>query len=316
MSSVLGQFGLGLILLYLGAEWLVRGAAALGMKLGLTPLIVGLTVVAFGTSVPELIVSLNAGFAGQGPLAIGNVVGSNIANITLILGIAALVRPLRVQVQLIRLEVPVMIAVSAVLLLMLRDGVAGRIDGLLLAAGLVAYVGYGVRLARRERDPAVQAEFGEALQQPPRPLWAYGLQVAGGLILLLAGADLLVRGGTGIARTAGLSEAVIGLTVIAVGTSLPELATSTVAAWKRKGDIAVGNVIGSNLFNILAVLGVAAAATPLAAGGISQIDLLVMLGVAVIALPILRTGFVISRAEGVLLLLIYVGYIGWLAVNA
>ncbi|WP_290650522.1 calcium/sodium antiporter [Aquisalimonas sp.] len=310
------QLVAGLTLLYFGAEWLVRGASALGLRLGLTPLVIGLTVVAFGTSAPELAVSLEAGLAGRGAIALGNVIGSNIANIALILGIAALVRPLSVQAQVIRIEVPLMIGASLLLCALLWNGVLGRVEGAGLVLALVTYVVYSVRAARAETNAIVTAEYADLVPAAVRPLWHYALLAVVGLALLVTGANLLVDASVEIARHFGLREALIGLTIIAVGTSLPELATSAVASRRGEGDIAVGNVLGSNLFNILCVLGLAAFVVPLAVGDVSWVDLGVMVGFALVALPVLRSGFVISRIEGALLLTGYAVYLGWLVANA
>ncbi len=307
---------LGLTLLYVGAEGLVRGASCLGLKFGLTPLVIGLTVVAFGTSAPELLVSVQAGLAGQGAIAIGNVVGSNIANIGLILGLAALVRPINVRAQLVRFELPLVIAVSVLLAVLLWNGVVGRVEGAALFLGVIAFTVYSLRAARAKQAPEVEAEFAEAMPTADRPTWQYVVLTLVGLAVLVVGARVLVSAAVDIARAFGLSEALIGLTIIAIGTSLPELAASMVAAAKREGDIAVGNVLGSNLFNILCVVGLAALLVPLDAGGVSRIDLAVMIAIAVILLPIMRTRFVIGRLEGAGLVLIYAGYLAWLAAGA
>ncbi|MEX0899989.1 MAG: calcium/sodium antiporter [Gammaproteobacteria bacterium] len=307
---------LGLTLLYVGAEGLVRGASCLGLKLGLTPLVIGLTVVAFGTSAPELLVSVQAGIADQGAIAIGNVVGSNIANIGLILGLAALVRPINVRAQLVRFELPLVIAVSVLLTVLLWNGLVGRIEGLLLFLGVIAFTVYSLRAARAKQAPEVEAEFAESMPAAERPTWQYVVLTLVGLAVLVVGARVLVSAAVDIARALGLSEALIGLTIIAIGTSLPELAASMVAAAKREGDIAVGNVLGSNLFNILCVVGLAALIVPLEAGGVSHIDLAVMIAIAVVLLPIMRTRFVIGRIEGAGLVLIYAGYLAWLAAGA
>ncbi len=300
----------GLALLYAGAEGLVRGSAALALRLGLTPLAVGLTVVAFGTSSPELVVSLQTALAGQGDLAVGNVVGSNIANVALILGLSVVIRTVAVQVQLVRYDVPVLIGVSAVLVLMLMDGRLGRLEGALLMGGIVLYTLAAFRLARKEKGTPAGPDAA-----PPdlaRPAWHDALFVLAGLGLLVLGAQLLVEGAVAIARDAGLSEALIGLTILAVGTSLPELATSLVAAAKGEGDIAVGNVVGSNIFNVLAILGCAATARPLDAPGISLVDLGVMVGLAVALLPLTRSSFRLVRWEGALLIGSYAAYVAYL----
>lgn len=302
---------LGVGLLYGGAEGLVRGSASVARRLGLSPLVIGLTVVAFGTSMPELVVSVRATLAGAGPIAVGNVVGSNIANIALILGLSALIRPIRVHAQLIRVDVPILIVASVALAVLLQDGRVGRVEGVLFLAGLVGYTVLGLRLARAE-SAAVHAEFAEATP-PPTGSWARDLVfIAAGLGLLVLGARLLVDGAVTIATSFGVSEAVVGLTIVAVGTSLPELATSLVAAGKGEGDIAVGNVVGSNLFNILGILGTASVVRPLTQTGMTRLDLGVMVGLALVMLPLMRTGFRLSRGEGGFLLAVYLVYVGWL----
>lgn len=303
----------GLVMLYLGAESLVRGASALGLRFGLTPLAVGLTIVAFGTSAPELATSVQAALADQGGIAVGNVVGSNIANILLILGVAALVRPLAVKARLVRIELPLVIAASLAFIGVLWDGAVSRVEGTALFAGIVAYTVYSLMAARRRQEPEVEAEFAESLRRPDAPTWWYAVLTVIGLAVLVGGARVLVGAASDIARAFGLSEVLIGLTLVAIGTSLPELAASAVAAAKREGDIAIGNVLGSNLFNILCVTGIAAVVAPFETGGISAVDLGVMLAAALVALPILRSGAVIGRLEGAGLVLAYAAYLAWLA---
>jgi len=302
----------GLVLLYGGAESLVRGSSALALRLGLSPLVVGLTVVAFGTSSPELAVSLKAALAGQGDIALGNVVGSNIANLALILGLCALVRPLRVAAQVVRWDAPLMLGSSVLFAALLLDGALSRAEGALLFAGIVGYTAFSVHLARREPSTAVQEEFAEGLPAAPRSLWVEALLVVLGLALLVVGGRFLVSGAVAVARDFGLTEAFIGLTVVAVGTSLPELATSMVAAVRGEADIAVGNVVGSNIFNLLGVAGLASLVHPLRATGVSWPDLWVMIGVAAAVLPMIWTGYRVSRGEGLVLCLGYGGYLGWL----
>jgi len=303
----------GLVGLFLGGEGLVRGAARLALRLGMTPLTVGLTVVACGTSSPELFVSLKAVLGGQPDIAVGNVVGSNIGNIGLILAICALASPLRVALQVLRVDMPVVVGVSLVAVAMMADGVIARWEAALLAAGLVAYLGWVLRAARRQPVPkAVEAEFDEAA---PRPGWGVVADLAfigGGLVLLVLGARYMVEGASDIARTFGLSEAVIGLTMVSVGTSLPELAASLVASLRGKGDIAVGNIVGSSLFNLLGILGVTGLVRPLVVSGVGGVDLAVMIGFSVVLLPLMRSGFVVRRWEGVVLLAGYLGYLAWL----
>ncbi len=311
LLSILG----GLALLYVGAEGLVRGSAGLALRLGLSPLVVGLTVVAFGTSSPELVVSLSAAFEGRGALAIGNVVGSNISNYALILGITALIRPIGVETQLIRLDIPLVIGASVLLGLLLLDGGLGRLDGALLAAGIAAYTVFTLRQAR-QAPPEERTVFEEVPEKPQGSSWRDALLAVGGLALLVFGGRLLVSGAVTVAEALGMSQAVIGLTIVAIGTSLPELATSVVAALGGKGDLAVGNVVGSNLFNVLGILGVAALARPLGGAGIGLFDLGVMVGLSILMLPLMRSGFRISRLEGAFLLLVYAGYVGVLLIRS
>ena len=300
----------GLALLSIGAEALVRGSAALALRLGITPLVVGLTVVAFGTSSPELVVSVKASLDDNGAIALGNVVGSNICNIALILGVAALIKPVRIEAQVIRREIPILIFASILLWAMLAGGELQRWMGLLLTVGLVAYIAFSYGGARAEKNEAVHEEFAEALPAPEaRRAWVDVLFVLVGLAMLLFGANLFVDGAVAVAERFGVSQAVIGLTIVAVGTSLPELATSIVAAFKGEGDIAVGNAVGSSIFNILCILGVAALIRPMATTGISMVDLAVMTACAVLVMPMMRSGFCLNRWEGIFLLAVYVGYL-------
>ncbi len=312
MLILVGMLVLGLALLTFGAEGLVRGASNLALRLGVSPLVVGLTVVAFGTSAPEMVVSTKAAYYGQGGIAIGNVVGSNIFNIAVILGLSAMIRPLLVQAQLIRFDMPVMIGVSLLCWLFFKDGMLGRLEAGLLFAGIVAYTVFNVVMARREKRRDVIEEFAEGTPHASKSPMLDVLMVLGGLALLVIGARFLVEAATEFARMWGLSEAVIGLTIVAAGTSLPELATSVVAALRKQDDIAIGNIVGSNVFNILAILGVSGLVKPLAAGGISITDFSVMIFTAMILFPFMQTGMRVVRWEGAMLLAIYSGYLWWL----
>ncbi|MEZ5235532.1 MAG: calcium/sodium antiporter [Acidimicrobiales bacterium] len=294
----------GLVLLVGGAELLVRGAAALAARAGVDPVIIGLTVVAFGTSAPELAVSLASAAGGDEEVALGNVVGSNIANILLILGVSALIGTLVVAQRIVRLDVPIVLGVTVAVVLMSLDGGIGRIDGFLLVAGVLTYTGWLVRDARRE-SAAVRAEYGTSMDElegaaVDKPLAVQLGMTIGGLVVLVVGAQLLVGGAVSIAGSLGVSDLVIGLTVVAVGTSLPELATSVTAARRGERDLAVGNVIGSNLFNLLAVLGAAAlAGGPLDVGRTAmRVDLPVMLVVTFVLVPVFWNGFTVTRLEG------------------
>jgi cation:H+ antiporter len=315
------HFAAGLVLLVLGAELLVRGASRLALSFGISPLVVGLTVVAFGTSAPELAVSIQAVRSGQVDIAVGNVVGSNVFNVLFILGACALIAPLVVNAQLIRQEVPVMIGVSLLLWLLAGHGGVSRGEAALLFLLLIVYTVFLVVQSRRQTN-ATRAEYAEALPEPEGRARNRTLQVVfviAGLALLVAGARLLVDAAVTFATALGLSELVIGLTIVAAGTSLPEVATSLAATLRGERDIAVGNVIGSNTFNVLGVLGVSGLVAPEAlqvAPGMLAFDIPVMTAVAVACLPVFFTGRRIARWEGALFLLYYVAYTAYLVLAA
>ncbi len=314
---------IGVVCLVVGAELLVRGAATIASKLGIAPVIIGLTVVAFGTSAPELAVSVSAAIGGNADVAFGNVVGSNIGNILLILGASAVVGGLAVQQRIIRFDIPLLIAVSVVGLLMSLDNTIGRTDGIILFAGVITYVGWLVREARSERSDVVD-EYTESMESleggaVERPLWFNVALVVAGLTVLVAGSQLLVAAATDIAEAAGVSDLVIGLTVVAVGTSLPELATSILAAIRGQRDIAVGNVIGSNLFNLMSVLGLTAIVSGdgIPVSDVSlRLDLPVMLAATIVLVPIVWNGFEIRRWEGWVLIAFYAAYVAYLVLDA
>jgi cation:H+ antiporter len=314
----------GLVLLVVGAELLVRGAASIATRFGIAPVIIGLTVVAFGTSAPELAVSVSAGFAGNGEVAFGNVAGSNIANILLILGASAVVGGLVVSQRIIRLDIPILIVASVVTLLLSLDNRIGRVDGVILFAGVVAYTVWLIRAARNERADEVLDEYGEAVEElevdvidKPLPIQAALLVV--GLGMLVIGSQLLVGSATAIAEDLGVSDLVIGLTVVAIGTSLPELATSLLAAVRGQRDIAVGNVVGSNLFNLLSVLGATAIVSPdpiPVADSSLQVDFPVVLAATIVLVPIIWKGFRIERWEGFVLMAFYALYVTFVVLDA
>jgi cation:H+ antiporter len=309
-------FVIGLVLLIVGAELLVRGASNLALALRVSPLVIGLTIVAYGTSAPELAVSVQSGLAGQGSLALGNVVGSNIFNVLLILGLSASIAPLVVSRQLVRADVPVMIGVAFVFALLAFDGNISRLDGMLLFAGALGYSAYTLIQSRKEGTPPT----AESEQAPSRAPWP--LQVAlvvVGLAMLVLGSEWLVNGAVAFAETLGVSELIIGLTIVAAGTSLPEVATSVLASMRGERDIAVGNVVGSNIFNVLSVMGltalVAPAAIPVPDAALA-FDIPVMLAAMLACLPIFFTGYMIARWEGLLFLGYYVAYTLYLILNA
>jgi cation:H+ antiporter len=302
---------LGLVALFVGAEGLIRGSSSLALKIGITPLVVGLTVVAFGTSTPELVVSIKAAIIGNSSISLGNVVGSNIANIALILGIAALIRPLDIHANVIRREIPIMIGISILLIILLIDGELGLVDGLIFVLGIITYTVVNVLMARKEKNAEVEKEFKEGLKTK-LSVQVSIIFIIGGLGLMILGANLFVNSSISIAKAIGVSDAIIGLTIVAVGTSLPELITSVVAAYKNEPDIAIGNVVGSNIFNILGILGITAIVIPLNSTGISYVDFGVMLFTAIILLPLSKTGFKLTRLEGLSLVTGYIIYLYYL----
>lgn len=304
----------GLVLLVIGADLLVKGAARLAANFGVPSLVIGLTVVAFGTSAPELAVSVKAAYAGQAELAIANVVGSNIFNILFILGVAAVVSPLIISKQLIRQDVPIMVAVSVLAMIMTLNGSINKIEAAVLALGLLSYTAFLFYQGKKQGADVTDEEVEEMLKEPV-PAWKNILMVIGGLALLVWGARWLVQSAVEIATAWGVNEAVIGLTIVAAGTSLPEVVTSVVATIKGQRDIAVGNVVGSNIFNILCVLGVSGlvSPTPLLAGEqMANIDIPVMVGVAVLCVPLFFIGAMLHRIEGLLFLALYVAYVWFL----
>ena len=309
-------FVAGLLLLIAGAEILVRGASRLALAVGISPLVVGLTVVAFGTSAPELAVSIQSSLAGQTDVALGNVVGSNIANILLILGCSALAAPLLVSRQLARLDVPFMVGVSLLFWWLVGNGRLSQPESLILFLLVVAYTVFSIFKSRRDGQADAA---GTVPLLDKRQIGLNLLLVVAGFGLLVLGADWLVDAAITVAEHLGISQLIIGLTIVAVGTSLPELATSIVASLRGERDIAVGNVVGSNLFNLLAVLGVAGLVTP---GGLAvseqalRLDIPVMTAVALLCLPIFLTKSNVSRWEGAFLLLCYAAYLGYLVLVA
>ena len=308
----------GIAVLVAGAEALIRGAAGLARTAGLSPLVIGLTVVAFGTSSPELAVSIKAALTGSGDLAIVNIAGSNIFNIAAILGISALLCPLAVHLQVIKLDMPVMLASSVLFILFcLSDGALARWEGAVLFLLVIVYTVFLIRLSRKE-SAALKAAGGDDVgmlgipTETPEHVWTQVLLALVGLAALVYGAKLLVDNAITIARSLGWSEALIGLTIIAAGTSLPELATSVVAAFKKETDMAIGNIVGSNIFNCLCIGGAAGMMGPIKLVGINHLDFAVMFGISALLLPLMWTGFKIARWEGAVLLAAYLAYMAML----
>ena len=298
--------GAGLTMLYFGAEWLVKGSIAISNKLGVSQLVIGLTVVAFGTSAPELAVSVSSAMQGLSDVALGNVVGSNIVNMGAILGISAIVSPIIVSKSAVRKEVLIMIGVSFLLLAIILDGKIDSIDGILLVVGIIVFVWYSYKSSKKDTD-IEEIPVSQILQK--NVFSKSVVFMIAGLLLLTGGSFLTVDNAVIIGTSFGVSELFMGLTVVAIGTSLPELITSVVAARKGHADLSVGNIVGSNIFNIMAILGISSLISGITVSEQVLVDVGIMLAFSIVLIPIMRSGFVISRTEGILLIAGYVGYV-------
>lgn len=296
---------ISLVVLYFGAEWLVGGASSLAARLNISPLIIGLTIVSMGTSAPELVVSIKAAMAGQSALSIGNVLGSNLFNIALILGVSALIVPLTVKRQLLKVDVPVMVGATLLFLIMFIDGKLSFTESLILIILFVGYMVYLFIVSLKNKD---SNEENTAMIRIYKHWMLDVVLIALGLVGLIYGSDLLVKNAIIIAQKLGMSEAMIGLTIVAAGTSIPELATSLVAAVRKQSDIAIGNVVGSNTFNLLLILGTAGVIYPIETPDINILDSLFMLAISVLLWVFMKIGTKINRVQGVIFLLAYVGY--------
>jgi len=311
----------GFVLLYFGAEWLVKGSSSLARSLGVTPIVIGLTVVAFGTSAPELVVSLISSIQGKSMIAVGNVVGSNICNIALVLGLSAVFNPIKSDPSVVRRDIPIMLAISLYLLLLTFNSKLGRIEGATLFIGIILYTFMNYYLAKKETAGGAEIEseledIGFVASRPKQLL-----MVAAGIAGVVAGAQIVVSNAVLIMTILGVDEKFIGLTIVAFGTSLPELATSVVAAMRGEMDISIGNLVGSNVFNIMSVLGVAALVRPIPIpGGFIEsglwIDYLVMMFTSFLPWLMMRKDYTVKRSDGVILLLCYGGYLTYLIIKA
>jgi cation:H+ antiporter len=307
-------FVVGLVILYYGAEGTLHGAVSIATRMGVSQLVIGLTLVAFGTSAPELSLDISAALKGSTQLAFGDLIGSNISNIGLILGVAAVIRPLHINMRLLRAELPIMIAVSLLVFALALDGEIGQLDGVIMIVAFVLFLGYSYRSARKESAQVIEefAAEAEGATVKGEPVGKSLLLVVGGLIGLVIGAQLMVYSAVEAASLLGVSELLIGLTIVAIGTSLPELATSTVAARRGDADIVVGNVVGSNIFNMLLVLAVVAMICPVPVAPQSlRVDLPIMIAFAVAIVPLILRGMTISRRDGYLLLAGMAAFLGW-----
>lgn len=300
---------LGMVLLYFGADFLVRGSSTIALRLKIKPLIIGLTVVAFGTSAPELVVSIKAGIVDSADLAVGNVVGSNIFNTLFILGIAALLRPIKTHINLIKWDIPVAIFASILLVVLLLDRNISTIEGIVLFCGIIIYVLVNIIKGREESSPTIDKEIKQVIPTTKLNFLLQIFLVIIGIVGLVFGANYFVKGAIRLALLFNINQAVIGITIVAAGTSLPELATSALASIKKEGDISIGNVLGSNIFNIFCILGIAAIIQPITIQNITMFDLGTMLFSAVLVFPFMKTGFTLSRLEGATLVMLYFVYL-------
>jgi cation:H+ antiporter len=311
----------GFVLLYFGAEWLVKGSSSLARSLGITPIVIGLTVVAFGTSAPELVVSLVSSIKGKSMIAVGNVVGSNICNIALVLGLSAVLNPIKSDPTVVRRDIPIMLAISLYLLLLSSNSTLGRIEGATLFIGIILYTFMNYYLAKKETTGAadIESELADIGFVASRPKQL--LMIAAGIAGVVGGAQAVVDSAVFIMTELGVSEKFIGLTIVAFGTSLPELATSVVAAMRGEMDISIGNLVGSNVFNIMSVLGAASLVRPIPIpGGFIEsglwIDYLMMMFTSFLPWLMMRKNFTVTRKDGFILLFCYFGYLAYLIVKA
>jgi cation:H+ antiporter len=306
------QIAGGLIALYFGADWLVGSATAVARRLGVSALLVGLTVVALGTSLPELVVGVRAALGGRAGISLGNVVGANAINISLVLGAAALIRPFAVELRVLKWDLPAMLAAGILMAAMAADGQVGRLEAAVLLACMAGYVALNVVLARRERSTRALERFEAGVEPPATSAWREAARGVAGLAALVVGAELLIAGALAVAAALGASDGIVGLTIVAAGTTLPELVTALVAAARGQGDIAFGNVIGSNIANALAVVGTSAAIRPLPGDDLGWQGIGGMLALSLLSVPILWRGFRVTRAEGAVLI---AAYLAFLALN-
>jgi cation:H+ antiporter len=303
---------ISLILLYWGSSWLVKGSSSIALKAGISPLVAGLILVAFGNSLPQLAVSVNAALSGHGNIAIGNVMGSNLFNICIILGISALVSPIKIKMQLLKIEILIVIILAIVFMILFADRQISRVEGGILLFGLVLYMTLIITRARRDKSTEINTELEKSIpDQKMKWYWLAGMIVFG-IGLLIAGSQLLVNGSLAIARSLGVGETIISLTIIAAGTSTPLLATSIYATSRKQFDIAIGNVVGASIFNILGVIGISALINPLSAIAISNIDLYLMIGASLLLLQFLKTNYSLKRDDGIFMIGMYLIYLYYL----
>ena len=305
----------GLAMLYAGSELLIRGSVSIAKRMHISQLVIGLTVVAFGTSTPELVVSINAAIVGQADVSLGNIIGSNIVNIGLILGLSAAIFPIAVRIKTIRREIPIMLAVSLILIPMSLDGAISQVEGVLLVLSLIVFIYFSYSQSKKENNQTqMPVEMDNSYNKPAHVLTKNVVFVVAGILLLYFGSSLTVDNAVQIANSMGISERVIGLTVIAIGTSLPELITSVGAARKRHADLSIGNIIGSNIFNVLGILGISSLISSIKVNPAIFTDYAVMIGFSIVLIPVMRSGFTITKKEGYALVTAYSLYLIFLLI--
>jgi cation:H+ antiporter len=307
----------GLAMLFAGSEFLIRGSVKIAKRMHISQLVIGLTVVAFGTSTPELVVSINSALEGQADISLGNIIGSNIVNIGLILGLSAAIFPIAVHIKTIRREIPIMLAVSLIIIPISLDGTISQIDGAFLVISLIAFIYFSYRQSKKENTqiPLIiddNRENSISNNLAFTPLIKNILFVIIGIILLYFGSSFTVDNAVSIANSLGISERIIGLTIIAIGTSLPELITSVGAARKKHADLSIGNIIGSNIFNVLSILGISSLIIGIKVNFTIFIDYIVMIGFSAALIPVMKSGFIITKKEGYILVTAYLLYLGFL----
>ena len=307
----------GLAMLFAGSEFLIRGSVKIAKRMHISQLVIGLTVVAFGTSTPELVVSINSALEGQADISLGNIIGSNIVNIGLILGLSAAIFPIAVHIKTIRREIPIMLAVSLIIIPISLDGTISQIDGAFLVISLIAFIYFSYRQSKKENTqiPLIiddNRENSISNNLAFTPLIKNIVFVIIGIILLYFGSSFTVDNAVSIANSLGISERIIGLTIIAIGTSLPELITSVGAARKKHADLSIGNIIGSNIFNVLSILGISSLIIGIKVNFTIFIDYIVMIGFSAALIPVMKSGFIITKKEGYILVTAYLLYVGFL----
>ncbi len=303
---------ISLSLLYLGSSWLIKGSSSLALNAGISSLVTGLTIVAFGASSPVLFVSVNAAISGHGNIAIGSVIGSNLFNIYMILGISALVAPLKIKMQLLKIDILILVLTTLIFMMLFTDRQINRFEGGILLSGLIIYTTLKIILARNEKDSDIHLEFGNSVPDKSMKWYYSAILILLGIGVMVAGSQLLVNGAVTIARLLKVGDTIISMTIVAVCTSIPLLVSTIVATVKKENDIAIGTIVGSGIFNILGVIGISGMINPLSAIAISNIDHYVMIGVTLLLLQFFRTKYILKRDDGIFMISMYLIYLYYL----